>query len=222
MSAIEAKAHVDPPWLEALIVISLSVAALTTTWSTYQAALWDGEQAANYSRANGLRIEASKASARADALEAVDLAIFSGWLDAKAAGQTKLEDFYYARFRPEFRTAFKAWDDLHPLTNPDAPQGPFVMKEYKLPERVKADTLAAKAEAVFEQGQRDNDIGDIYVQATVILASALFFGGICQTFKKPRVRMSLALLSVGACIFGVIRTLTLPAIPPQVMWGFFG
>ncbi len=218
----EAKSHLDPPWLEALIVVSLSVAALTTTWSTYQAALWDGEQAASYSRANALRIESTKASARADALESVDLAIFSAWLDAKAAGHAELQDFYYARFRPDFRAAFKAWEALDPLTNPDAPQGPFVMKEYNLPERVQAQTLEAKAQAVFDQGQRDNDIGDIYVQATVILASALFYGGICQTFKRPRVRMILALLSVGACVIGVIRTITLPAIPPSILWGFSG
>lgn len=218
----EAKSHVDPPWLEVLIVISLSVAALTTTWSTYQAALWDGEQAANYSRANALRIESSKAAARADALESVDLAIFSAWLDAKAAGHADLQDFYYARFRPDFRVAFKAWEALEPMTNPDAPQGPLVMKEYNLPERVHAQALEAKAQVVFEQGQRDNDIGDIYVQATVILASALFYGGICQTFKRPRVRMILALLSMAACVIGVIRTITLPAIPPSILWGFSG
>ncbi len=218
----EAKSHLDPPWLEALIVVSLSVAALTTTWSTYQAALWDGEQAANYSRANALRIESTKASARADALESVDLAIFSAWLDAKAAGHTDLQDFYYARFRPDFRVAFKAWEALDPMTNPDAPQGPLVMKEYVLPERVQAQALEAKAQLVFEQGQRDNDIGDIYVQATVILASALFYGGICQTFKKPRVRMILALLSTAACVIGVIRTVTLPAIPPSILWGLAG
>lgn len=218
----EAKAHLDPPWLEALIVVSLSVAALTTTWSTYQAALWDGEQAASYSRANALRIESSKASARADALESVDLAIFSAWLDAKAAGHTDLQDFYYARFRPDFRVAFQAWEALDPMTNPDAPQGPLVMKEYNLPEREQAQALEAKAQVVFEQGQRDNDIGDIYVQATVILASALFYGGICQTFKKPRVRLILALLSTAACVIGVIRTLTLPAIPPSILWGFSG
>ena len=217
---VDAKPNVDPPWLEALIVISLSVAALTTTWSTYQAALWDGEQAASYSRANALRIEGSKAAARADVLEAVDLAIFSSWLDAMGAGETQLQEFYYARFRPDFREAFDAWTALHPLTNPDAPQGPFFMKEYSLPERAQAEALEAEAQAVFDQGERDNDIGDIYVQATVILASALFFGGICQTFKKPRVRMVLALLSVAACIVGVVRTVTLPAIPPVIMWGF--
>jgi hypothetical protein len=219
---VDDKLQADPPWLEAMIVITLSVAALTTTWSTYQAALWDGEQAASYSRANALRIEGSKASARADILESVDLAIFSAWLDAKASGHTELQDFYHARFRPDFRVAFKAWEVFEPWTNPDAPQGPFVMKEYKLSERVHAQALEAKAQATFDEGQRDNDIGDIYVQATVILASALFFGGICQTFKQPRVRMTLAVLSSIACVVGVLRTVTLPAIPPAFLWGWAG
>ena len=214
--------NADPPWLEAAIALSLSVAALTTTWSTYQAALWDGEQAANYSLANGLRIEASRSAARADILEAVDVELFSSWLDAKAGGATELQAFYYERFRPDFRLAFDAWGALKPLENPDAPQGPFMMEEYGLPERAKAAALEAKAQATFDQGERDNDIGDVYVQATVILASALFFGGICQTFKRGRVRMALASLSMAACVVGVIRTLTLPAIPPAFMWGLLG
>ena len=96
------------------------------------------------------------------------------------------------------------------------------MKEYKLSERVHAQALEAKAQATFDEGQRDNDIGDIYVQATVILASALFFGGICQTFKQPRVRMTLAVLSSIACVVGVLRTVTLPAIPPAFLWGWAG
>ena len=209
----------DPPWLEAMIAVSLSVAALTTTWSSYQAALWDGEQAANYSLANGFRIEASRAASRADMLEAVDIQIFSSWLGAKASGETQLQAFYHERFRPDFRLAFDAWAALKPLENLDAPQGPFVMEEYHLPERAKAAALEAKAQATFDKGQRDNDIGDIYVQATVVLASALFFGGICQMFKRRRVRMGLALLSVAACTIGVIRTLTLPIIPPAFPWG---
>jgi len=209
----------DPPWLEGAIALSLSVAALTTTWSTYQAALWDGEQAANYSLANGFRIEASRLAARADTLQAVDIELFSSWLDAKAAGETQLQAFYYARFRPDFRPAFNAWTALKPLENPDAPQGPFMMAEYQSPEREEAEALETKAQATFDEGQRDNDIGDIYVQATVVLASGLFFGGICQMFKRRRVRMGLALLSVAACTIGVIRTLTLPIIPPAFPWG---
>lgn len=216
---MNANSHADPPWLEATIALSLSVAALTTTWSTYQAALWDGEQAANYSLANGLRIEASRLAARADMLEAVDIQVFSSWLAAKAAEEEQLQSFYHERFRPDFRLAFDAWTALKPLANPDAPQGPFVMEEYHLPERAKAEALEAKAQATFDQGERDNDIGDIYVQATVVLASGLFFGGICQMFKRQRVRIGLALLSVAACAIGLIRTLTLPIIPPAFPWG---
>jgi hypothetical protein len=215
---VSASTHADPPWLEGAIALSLSVAALTTTWSTYQAALWDGEQAANYSLANGFRIEASRLAARADTLQAVDIELFSSWLDAKAAGEAQLQGFYYARF-PDFRPAFDAWGALKPLENPDAPQGPFMMAEYQLPEREEAEALETKAQATFDEGQRDNDIGDIYVQATVVLASGLFFGGICQMFKRRRVRMGLALLSVAACTIGVIRTLTLPIIPPALPWG---
>lgn len=212
-------AKADPPWLEGLVAVSLSVAALTTTWSTYQSALWDGEQAANYSRANALRIEASRAAARADLVQAVDVQMFSSWLDAAAAGEHQLRDFYHARFRADFRPAFDAWKELEPLTNPKAPATPFLMTNYRLPGRAEAAALEAKAQATFDQGESDNDTSDIYTQATVVLASALFFGGISQTFKRRRVRVLLVGLSIAACVVGVIRALTLPVIPPSLPWG---
>lgn len=209
----------DPPWLEGLIAVSLSVAALSTTWSTYQSALWGGEQAANYSRASVLRIEASRAGGRADMMEAVDVQMFSSWLDAAAAGEDQLQAFYHARLRDDFRSAFDAWKLLEPLTNPDAPATPFAMPNYRLSARAEAAALDEKAQAAFDRGERDNDISDIYTQATVVLASALFFGGISQTFKRRRIRMLLAGLSIAACVIGVIRTLTLPVIPPSMPWG---
>jgi hypothetical protein len=53
-------------WVEIVIATVLSAAALMTSWATYQAALWDGDQAANYSHANGLRVVSTRVRLEAE------------------------------------------------------------------------------------------------------------------------------------------------------------
>ena len=65
---------------------------------------------------------------------------------------------------------------------------------------------------MFDKGQSDNSISDHYVQASVILASALFFGGIGQVFHKPRVRLTLIAVAAVACVYATTRIFQLPPL----------
>src|SRR4029453_13924797 len=96
-------------WREVLVTVLLVVAALGTSWSSYQATRWNGEQAKSASRANAIRIEAARAQGLAQAQTQVDVATFIAWADADRRGEAALADFYVKRFRPEFKTAFNAW-----------------------------------------------------------------------------------------------------------------
>lgn len=189
----------------------LSVATLFTSWSGYQSALWDGEQASAYTEASALRTEAAQASTRAGQVEGVDALLFSQWLDAYAGGDDRLQGFYRERFRPEFSRAVDAWLALEPVKHASAPQTPFAMPQYRPAAREEAQRLQRQADAAFQIGQHANQISDAFVAATVILASAMFFGGICQTFQTGRVRLVLTAVAVLTCAWGVIRTLALPA-----------
>ena len=55
-------------------------------------------------------------------------------------------DFYFERFRSEFKPAVKAWIATDPLNNPKAPPIPFSMPEYKLAKQAEAKHLLADAE----------------------------------------------------------------------------
>ena len=46
---------------ELIVTVLLVVAALATSWSSYQATRWNGEQAAAASRTNAIRISAARA-----------------------------------------------------------------------------------------------------------------------------------------------------------------
>jgi hypothetical protein len=190
--------------------VTLSIAGLLTSWSGYQAALWDGDQAAAYSQAGAIRTEASRREIQAGQFEGADVLMFTQWLDAEARGEARLAGFYEQRFRPEYRIAHAAWRAHHPLTNPAAPPTPFVMPEYRLVARAEGAAMEARATALFQKGQRANDISDAFVRATVILASALFFGGIGQAFRKPGLHLVMLTISVAECLWGILALVQLP------------
>ena len=185
--------------LEVVATILLALATLGTAWSGYQAARWNGEQAKAASRANAARIASTKAAARADAQTQVDVATFVAWADAYAQNQTELADFYFKRFRAEFKPAVEAWIATRPLKNADAPLTPFAMPQYKLAEREESDRLAAEGEVLAAKARTDVERSTNYVLAVVLFAAVLFFAGMSTKLSVPALRR--LLLGLGIVLF---------------------
>jgi hypothetical protein len=186
-------------WQEAVATVLLVVAAVATSWSSYQATRWNGEQAAAAGRTNAIRIEASRADGLAEAQTQIDVATFIAWAEADVTGDRKLADFVLDRFRDEFRTAFDAWTATAPLTNPDAPPTPFAMDEYHLVSQQQADELDARAEASAAEVRADIQRASNYVLTVVLYAVALFFAGMSTRVTAPRLRWTLTL--AGCAVF---------------------
>jgi hypothetical protein len=193
--------------------VVLSAAALATAYASYQAELWDGEQAALYTEANGYRVAASEASLHAGQVAGADLMVFGAWLSARAANETELEAFYLRRFRPEFTDVFNAWVATDPGANPAAPPTPFAMQDYEAARRREVADLEENARNAFVAGENANEKGDAFVLVTVILANALFFGGINQIAKAKRTRRILLAISLLFCAVGIVRLAVLPPAP---------
>jgi hypothetical protein len=186
-------------WLEIIAAIVLSLAAVATAWSSYQATRWNGETTKASSRVNAVRIEAARAAGTANTETQVDLAAFIQWVDARATRETELEDFYEARFRDEFRPAFDAWLATDPFTDPDAPPTPFPMEEYQLESRATAERLDAEAESLSATVRRNVQRAGNYVLAVVLFAVALFFAGMSAKLAGRGARTTL--LAVSGVIF---------------------
>ena len=105
-------------YVEIVATVLLSLAAVATAWSGYQATRWNGEQAKAASRTNAIRVEAARAQGLSESQTQVDVATFIQWVDAYALKRTELSDFYFKRFRKEFRPAVQAWLETKPLVNP--------------------------------------------------------------------------------------------------------
>ena len=138
------------------------------------------------------------------------MATFTQWVNAYAQDQTKLADFYFARFRPEFKPAVDAWVATRPVKNPDAPLTPFVMPEYKVAARAEAAVLEAEAEKWSAQARINVQRATNYVLGVVLFASALFFAGMSSKLGTRRLQLILLGLGVAVFLLGVGWLATLP------------
>jgi hypothetical protein len=185
--------------VELAATILLACAAVATAWSSYQASRWNGEQAKAASRTNAIRIDAARAQGLAQAQTQVDVATFTQWVDAFARDETELADFYFKRFRAEFKPAVDAWIATRPLRNPDAPLTPFAMPQYKLAAATEAERLDAEAEVSAAEVRRDIQRATNYVLGVVLFAVSLFFAGMSTKLTTQRLRA--ALVALGWVVF---------------------
>jgi hypothetical protein len=185
--------------LDIVATVLLALATVATAWSGYQASRWNGEQAKAGSRTTGLRIEAARAQGLAESQTQIDVATFTQWVDAYAHKETALADFYFKRFRKEFKPAVNAWIATKPLKNPAAPLTPFAMPQYRLEARQEAERLDAESELSAANVGRLIQRSTNYVLAVVLFAGALFFAG--MSAKLADIRLRSILLGLGLLLF---------------------
>ena len=198
--------------LEILEVLLLAAAAIATAWSGYQAAKGDGQQAVLYSKASVDRVQANTAATLGQQRLAADGAMFSAWLEAEAANDAELQAMLVRRFSPEYRTAFAAWLDTKPFTNPDAPPGPGYMPEYHNPQMEQAEQLNEQAATLEEAGTEARHTAEEYVRATVLFALVLFLVAVGQRFRLRGVRIATIAMAFGLLAYGLYNLATLPPI----------
>ena len=186
-------------YAEIVATVLLSVAAVATAWSGYQATRWNGEQAKASARTNAIRVEAARAQGLAEAQTQVDVATFIQWVDAYALDRQELVDFYFKRFRTEFRPAVNAWLATKPLKNPKAPLTPFAMPQYKLAASADARRLDAEAEISSATVRRNIQRGSNYVLGVVLFSVSLFFAGMSTKLADARLRT--ITLTLGCLVF---------------------
>lgn len=196
--------------LALVATVLLALATVATAWSGYQASRWGAETTKATMRGTAARVESTRASDLANAQAQVDVAVFTQWVNAYATGDRELRDFYFARFRPEFKPAVEAWIATRPLKNPKAPLTPFAMPQYKPAARAEAARLEEQADGWAATARRNVQRSTNYVLCVVMFAAALFFAG--MSTKLPSRRLAAAMLAIGAIVF--VATLAWLAASP--------
>jgi hypothetical protein len=174
----------------------LALVAVSTAWSGYQAAKWDGRSAEEYATASKYRVEASQADTTGGQYLLYDATTFNSWLQAHAQGDEREAALFVRRFTPYYRVAFDAWLKTDPFHDKDAPFAPREMPQYHNPYLEQAAKLGDQASVAFDGGASARETGDDYVRTTVLLAMVLFITALSQRFDIRGVRI--ALMCVGA------------------------
>jgi len=203
--AIDSAAKRKDERLALLATVLLACATLGTAWSSYQASRWHGEQALAQSSATSTRLESTRASGVANREVQVDVAVFIQWVDARAADETELANFYKDRFSERLRPAFRAWIAGDPFDDPTAPPDPFTLPQYKVAALDKAGDLEQQASAASDDAREYIQRADNYVLAVVLFAASLFLGGLSLRLRTDAARTAILgcgyFLFVGAAIW---------------------
>jgi hypothetical protein len=198
--------------IEILEAIILALVAISTAYSGYQAAQWDGHQAELYAEANSMNVKANGLIVTDGQDLLFNTNTLNAWLNAKIQGNETAAKFYENRFLPEYKVAFDAWTKLDPLNNSSAPLGPRYMPEFRSSKLEESKNLTAEALSKFNEGTQARATGDSYVRTTVFLATVLVLIAISQRFEIKSIRTWLMILSLVLLSFGILSLFTLPRI----------
>lgn len=191
--------------VEIVAVLLLSVTAVLTAWCGFQASKWGGEMSIAFSQASSARIQAADAAGEARDARQLDLTIYAQWVTATAEGEGELADFIQARFTPEFRVAFDAWNEGDRVE-----AGPFAMPEYVPDGTTRAAELSASADAKFEEALANNQRGDNYALLTVLFALVLFLAAMSQRHLSRGATRAMLGMAIGVAIVGIVIMFTFP------------
>jgi hypothetical protein len=181
----------------------LAVATVLAAWSAFQSAKWGGEQATAYAQASSLRQESVRASTLAGQQTIIDVSVFEQIVDAFAAGDRRLENFYRERARAEFQPALEAWIAQAREDIERAPSTPFAMPEYELAATVDSMDLQRQAEARFQDALDNNQRSDNYVLLAVLFASVLLFAGLAPKSRSYPIQATMIVLAAVVLVIGL-------------------
>ena len=117
--------------LELIAAILMSLVVIATAWSAYQSTLWGGIQTFTLREVTSASQKVTMTTLQQGQYTIIDILTFMEYINALHNNDQKLSEFYFDRFRPDFKPAVEAWLETKPLENPDAPPHPFVMTEYR-------------------------------------------------------------------------------------------
>ena len=197
--------------MELLSVMLLALIIVFTAWSAYQSTLWGGIQTFKLVDVNAANRQASELNLQQGQYTMIDVMMFTEYVNAVNNDDQKLSDFYFERFRPDFKPAVQAWLDTNSFDNPNAPPHPFVMNEYKRTFAEQAEQKLKIAESKMDEAQQANQNSDNYVLFTVIYASILFLGSIATKFSS--VRLNQICFIIGMASFTVITVFLFVIMP---------
>ena len=197
---------------ELIAVVLLSVTTILTAWSAFQSSKWGGAMSISFSQASADRIEAASLKGTANQRFAIEVGVWTQWIDAVGNDNPKVAKFFEKRFPEPLATAQQDWLTTKPLKSKSAPETPFAMPSFVLPEQVAADAKDAEADAKFTEALRNNQRGDNYTLLTVLFAAVLFFTAMSGRLERVSSRWAMLGFGFVLCMVGIVFLVSFPKL----------
>lgn len=203
--------------LDSWTAIILAIAAVATTWASFQASQWANAQSDAQSVSAIQRSDANRAASEATSQSVVDSEMWIAWVEAVASGQKDRAGFLRDRFSPALDRAQKEWLGRVPVDaegNPSqVPDGtPLDLPSYVVPAQLTADELSNKAESSLADADEASNISTRYVMLAVLFALVLFFASVATKFSAPKIQVALILTGLTLLVVTTVRMLLLPQL----------
>ncbi|WP_407319266.1 hypothetical protein UQW22_02460 [Isoptericola halotolerans] len=192
---------------EVVAVVMLSLTAILTAWCGFQASKWSGQMSIQFSAASSVRIHSIDLASEARDVQAVDLAIYTQWIQARASGDEDLADYVSARFTPEFAVAFEDWQD-----HGEELRSPFAEPSYVPEGRAEAAAASDEASQKFAAALESNQRGDNYQLLTVLFALVLFFVAVSERNRVAWAGWFLLGAGILVASVGIVLVATFPVL----------
>jgi hypothetical protein len=198
--------------IDLLATILLSLAAVLSAISAYQASRWYSEMNVSLAESSTLRSADAIDDRNVNRQMLADMMLFVEWADAFRKTDTTLMTAIQDRFSEPLKKAFPAWLRLEKKGAANLlPQGTsFDLKEYAPALQQESNQLIIQSENKFATARNSAEVGDSYIFSLVIFSLALFFGAVC--IKVDAHLFQAILFWIGAFIItmGIITVLQLP------------
>ena len=199
-------------WAELIVAIILSVTAVATAWSAFQAGKWGGAMTVAFNEAAVDRTVAASDIAQASRDITGDRATFSSYVLALAGSDPAAADILFEEFRDSVKPLVAEWTAADPLNSPDVPS-PFDDPAYTVPDTVAmAEQALTAAEAhTTEALDARSNVGN-YTLTTVMFAVVLFLAGLSRQFKSRPVSIGLGVVALVLLVLGIGVLIALPTL----------
>jgi hypothetical protein len=201
--------------VDLLATILLSLAAVLSALSAYQASRWYSEMNLDFSESSTMRAVAARDDRLMNRQMLADMMLFLKWADNFQLRDTTMMTAIQDRFSPSLKKAFPAWLKIEAKGAAGLlPQGtPFDLPEYVLNLQDESTTILNKSDEKFNAAKLSAQEGDDFIFSLVIFSLALFFGAVCTKIEEHIFQATLLWIGVTILLVGVI-------IISQLQWNF--
>lgn len=202
------------PWMDVAAAALLSLAAVASAWSSFQAGLWNSRTLFAFMDTASVNGERTASQAVEATRQAAQAGLLVEYLRARFEGKDALASFLLDRTRPEIQSAVKDWERTRPVVDPDAPRTPFDMPGYVDAANATASRFDELYAEAFDGAVRADGYANRYLAVISGLAWVLFFAGMASRFGSRRVNAAMLVTAAGVLALSLVFMFRLPITWP--------